>query len=130
MLERTISFVNDRVQFARPIGSFQTIRHRCVDMHIATQLAGATWRNALALFEQGNADAIAQAASAAKARCADTAQRVGREAIQMHGAMGFTEEADIGLFVREGLRGYAALGSPSLHRRRFHSLHLAEVANG
>ena len=81
----------------------------------------------LRIFEQGNADAIAQAASAAKARCADTAQRVGREAIQMHGAMGFTEEADIGLFVREGLRGYAALGSPLLHRRRFHSLCAGEV---
>ncbi|MDB6062926.1 MAG: acyl-CoA dehydrogenase [Verrucomicrobiaceae bacterium] len=119
MLERTIKFVNERVQFARPIGSFQTIRHRCVDLYIATQLAGATWRDALAVFEKNNAQEIAIAASAAKARCADTAQRVAREAIQMHGAMGFTEEADIGLFARASLQGYAALGSPLQHRRRF-----------
>src|SRR5690606_31992979 len=113
---------NDRVQFERAIGSFQTIRHRCVDLYIATQLAGAAWRHALAQFESGDADAIATAASAAKARCADTAQRVGREAIQMHGAMGFTEEANIGLFLREGLRGFAALGSPLQQRRRFQAL--------
>jgi alkylation response protein AidB-like acyl-CoA dehydrogenase len=129
MLARTIAFVNDRVQFARPIGSFQTIRHRCVDLHIAAQLAGATWRHALTVFEQGDADATAHAASAAKARCADTAQRVGREAIQMHGAMGFTEEADIGLFVRAGLHGYSALGSPLLHRRRFMSLQSFSLNN-
>ncbi|MDB5988075.1 MAG: uncharacterized protein JWR16_3128 [Nevskia sp.] len=117
MLDRTVEYVKGRVQFGRPIGSFQVIQHRCVDLYIAAQLAGASWRNALRAYERGG-DAAA-AISAAKARCADTAQRVGREAIQMHGAMGFTEEADIGLYVRSGLQAYAWLGTPLQHRRHF-----------
>ncbi|MDB5971399.1 MAG: uncharacterized protein JWQ90_3849 [Hydrocarboniphaga sp.] len=117
MLARTLDYVKGRVQFGRAIGSFQVIHHRCVDLYIAAQLAGASWRNALRAYEGGE-DAGA-AISAAKARCADTAQRIGREAIQMHGAMGFTEEADIGLYLRAGLQAYAWLGTPLQHRRRF-----------
>ncbi|WP_028079133.1 acyl-CoA dehydrogenase family protein [Solimonas soli] len=117
MLDRTLDYVKGRVQFGRAIGSFQVIHHRCVDLYIAVQLAGASWRNALRAYEGGE-DAGA-AISAAKARCADTAQRIGREAIQMHGAMGFTEEADIGLYVRAQLQAYAWLGTPPQHRRRF-----------
>lgn len=116
LLDRTLDHVKARVQFARPIGSFQAIQHRCVDLFIAVQLAGASWRHALKQIERGNGIA---AVSAAKARCADVAQRCSREAIQMHGAMGFTEEVDVGLYVRAALHGYGWLGSPLHHRRRF-----------
>jgi len=120
LLDRTLEYVKGRVQFARPIGSFQTIQHRCVDLFIAVRLAGASWRHALQQLERGDATA---AVSAAKARCADVAQRCGREAIQMHGAMGFTEEVDVGLYVRAALHGYGWLGSPLHHRRRFMRVH-------
>lgn len=111
-LEKTVRYVGDRVQFARPIGSFQTIRHRCVDLHIAIGLADASWRHAAS---SQTPDAV----SAAKARCGDTALRVTREAIQMHGAMGFTEEGGIGRYARAALADSSWLGSPAAHRRRF-----------
>jgi alkylation response protein AidB-like acyl-CoA dehydrogenase len=124
MLQRTVAQVTSRVQFGRPIGSFQVIQHRCVDLYIATRLAEATWRNALGVYESGGERTVA--VDAAKARCADTAQRIGREAIQMHGAMGFTEEADIGLYVRAAMHAYAWLGTPLLLRRRFFAAYSAE----
>jgi alkylation response protein AidB-like acyl-CoA dehydrogenase len=119
-LEKTIAYVNGRVQFGHPIGSFQTIQHRCVDLHIATLLAGASWRHALAAFEEGPTLASTEAAiSAAKARCGDVAIRVAREAVQMHGAMGFAEEVDIGFYLRSALQVSSQLGGPREHRRRF-----------
>jgi alkylation response protein AidB-like acyl-CoA dehydrogenase len=128
MLERTVAHVTSRVQFGRPIGSFQAIQHRCVDLYIETRLAGASWREALLAYEHGGM--AVTAISAAKARCADCAQRVGREAIQMHGAMGFTEEAHIGHYVRAVMYAYAWLGTPFSHRRRFLAAYSAEPADG
>lgn len=119
-LERTLQYVNQRIQFARPIGSFQTIQHRCVDLHIATLLAKATWQHAAQVHQDSpTASTIARATSAAKARCGDTATLVGRAAIQMHGALGFTEEAGVGRYLRAALLGASWLGTSLMHRRRF-----------
>ena len=119
-LKTTLEYLRNRVQFDRPIGSFQTIQHRCVDLKIAVSLAGASWREALQHFEREPLSvATATAISAAQARCAATALKVCKEAVQMHGAMGFTEEADIGLFLRAALFGESWLGSTVDHRRRF-----------
>jgi alkylation response protein AidB-like acyl-CoA dehydrogenase len=119
-LERTLQYVNQRIQFGRPIGSFQTIQHRCVDLHIATALAQATWQHAAQVHQAASTvPAIARATSAAKARCGDTATLVGRNAIQMHGALGFTEEAGVGRYLRAALLGASWLGTSQMHRRRF-----------
>lgn len=119
-LAKTIDYVNGRVQFGHPIGTFQTIQHRCVDLHMAVLLAGASWRNALARYEAAPLCAATEASiSAAKSRCGDVAIRVAREAVQMHGAMGFAEEVDIGFYLRSALQASSQLGSPSQHRRRF-----------
>lgn len=119
-LEATIAYVNQRVQFGHPIGVFQTIQHRCVDLHIATLLANASWRNAQLAFEAGPLLPATQAAiSAAKARCGDVAIQVARAAVQMHGAMGFAEEVDIGFYLRAALQAASLLGGPQPHRRRF-----------
>lgn len=120
LLERTLAYVGNRVQFTRPIASFQSIRHRCVDLYIATRLASATWHHALQCFESApQAASTAAAISAAKARCGDVAVQVGRESVQMHGAMGFTEAGGVGVYLREALHGRAWLGTPLAHRRRF-----------
>ncbi len=119
-LEKTIAYVGQRVQFNHPIGAFQTIQHRCVDLHIAVRLAAASWRHALARFEvEPRAAATEAAVSAAKARCGEVAIRVAREAVQMHGAMGFAEEVDIGFYLRSALHLSSLLGGPHAHRRRF-----------
>lgn len=123
-LDRTVSYVNQRVQFGHPLSAFQTVAHRCVDLLIGTQLADASWRHAAALVDtagQGltSSDAINLAVSATKARCSDVALQVGRVAVQLHGGMGFTEEADIGLYLRVALQHAAWLGNGAVQRRRF-----------
>jgi alkylation response protein AidB-like acyl-CoA dehydrogenase len=119
-LERTVEYIGSRVQFGRPISSFQSIRHRCVDLLIATRLAHASWAHAARCIESEPLSArTAAGVSAAKARCGDVAVQAGRDSIQMHGAMGCTEEAGVGLFLRAAVHGRGWLGSPLAHRRRF-----------
>lgn len=132
-IEKTVAYVNGRRQFERAIGSFQSVQHRLVDLYTAQRLASASWRHALKCFEGGDADdadgkvgdqvatsaATIAAISAAKARCADAAVQAGRLAVQLHGAMGFTEEADIGAYLRAAFFHAAWLGNAGQHRRRF-----------
>lgn len=127
-LEKTIAYVGERVQFGRAIGSFQTIQHRCVDLKIDVMLAYASWRHAMYCWqlESGeNSDlsvTTLAAISAAKARCSDVAMKVAKQAVQMHGAMGFAEEVDVGFYLRAAMHGAAALGNAHAHRRQFHRL--------
>lgn len=129
-LEKTIEYVGQRIQFGHPIAAFQSIRHRCVDLHIDTLLAAASWRHALAAYRTAPALASTEAAiSAAKARCGDVAIKVARQAVQMHGAMGFAEESGVGAYLRAALHSAAHLGGPSAHRRRFARLHTETEQN-
>jgi alkylation response protein AidB-like acyl-CoA dehydrogenase len=120
VLDKTVAYVNERVQFGRPIGSFQTIQHRCVDYRMAIMLAGAAWRNAARAVEADPLSAAAAAAiSAAKARCGDAAMTASKGAVQMHGAMGFTEEGGVGPYLRAAMQMASWLGNSTAHRRRF-----------
>ena len=119
-LAKTVDYVAARRQFGRAIGSFQSVQHRLVDLYTANRLAGASWRHAAQALSSGAPEAD-RAVSAAKARCADAAVQAGRTAIQLHGAMGFTEEADIGQYLRAAVFHAAWLGNPTRHRRRFAS---------
>ncbi|RRU92634.1 acyl-CoA dehydrogenase [Stutzerimonas xanthomarina] len=119
-LRQTIDYVSQRVQFARPIGSFQTVQHRCVDLHIEALLARASWQHALDCYEQAPLSAATLAAtSAAKARSGAGAVITGKQSVQLHGAMGFAEEVDIGLYLRSAIFGSAWLGAAQSHRRLF-----------
>lgn len=119
-LDKTLTHLRDRQQFGKPLGSFQALRHRCADLHIQLELANAGWRHALARYADAPlaADTLT-AIAAAKARGADAALQVAREAIQMHGAMGFVEEGGVGHHLRAALFGAAWLGSARRHRRGF-----------
>ena len=117
-LDKTVAYVSGRRQFGRAIGSFQSVQHRLVDIYTANRLAGASWRHALQAFNTGAPDAH-RAVSAAKARCADAALQAGRTAVQLYGAMGFTNEADIGHYLRAAVFHAAWLGNSTQHRRRF-----------
>lgn len=127
-LDRTIRHLNDRIQFGRQLGSFQVMQHRCVDLYVGVQLAEASWRHALRTFLQAReVPETAAAISAAKARSSDVALQVTRAAVQMHGAMGFTDEAEPGLYLRSAMHGSAWLGNAILHRRRFQEVQMREV---
>lgn len=123
VLECTLQHVADRVQFGRQVGSFQVIQHRCVNLYLGIQLADASWRHALRTWQESqDSPAAAAAISAAKARSSDVALEVSRAALQMHGAMGFTDEAQPGLYLRAAMHGAAWLGTANLHRRNFQAM--------
>jgi alkylation response protein AidB-like acyl-CoA dehydrogenase len=109
-----------RVQFGKPIGSFQGLQHRAVDLYIQMRLSAAVLEEALHVLDQ-NPDPMARAAYASrvKARCSDAGLRITREAIQIHGAIGFTDECDVGLYLKRAMVLAAWLGNAQQHRRRY-----------
>jgi alkylation response protein AidB-like acyl-CoA dehydrogenase len=122
-LEMTLDYLRTRVQFGKPIGAFQALQHRAVDLHIHKEVAGAALDDALARLDSGpDAAGRAAAASRIKARCGEAALKITREAIQLHGAIGFTDEYDAGLYLKRALTLAAWLGHPAWHRRRYASL--------
>lgn len=130
-LEMSLDYLRTRVQFGRPIGAFQALQHRAVDLYIQKELAAAALEEVLARLDAGAEPAArAAAASRVKARCADAALRIAREAVQFHGAIGFTDEFDVGLYLKRALALSAWLGSATWHRRRYASLAAGMNAEG
>lgn len=119
-LELSLDYLKTRVQFGKPIGSFQALQHRAVDLYIQKELADAVLEQVLGtLGEEADTASRAALASRLKARCSDAALQITREAIQLHGAIGFTEDCDIGLYLKRALVLSAWLGSAAQHRRRY-----------
>jgi alkylation response protein AidB-like acyl-CoA dehydrogenase len=113
------------VQFGKPIGSFQALQHRAVDLYIQQQLASATLEDGLRDLDGGPAARERSAiASRMKARCAEAGLRIARQTIQIHGAIGFTDEYDAGLYLKRALVLGAWLGTAAQHRRRYAALTL------
>ena len=122
-LEMSVDYMKTRVQFGRAIGSFQALQHRAVDLYIQQQLASAVLEQSLReLDREPTPTQRAIIASRVKARCSEAAVRVTREAIQIHGAIGFTDEYEAGLYLKRALVLAAWLGNATQHRRRYASL--------
>ncbi|MCW5657022.1 MAG: acyl-CoA dehydrogenase family protein [Burkholderiaceae bacterium] len=123
MVTMTLDYLRTRKQFGKPIGSFQSLQHRAVDMHIQQELGAAVVAEALAALDAG-VDGVPRAllAARAKARCSDAALAIAREAVQMHGAIGFTDEHDLGLYLQRALVLSAWLGNAAVQRRRYAAL--------
>jgi acyl-CoA dehydrogenase len=121
--ETTLEYLKTRVQFGVPIGSFQALQHRAAKVYVETELARSSVMHAHAVLDSGAADdAVARAASVAKAKCSDAFMLVAHEAIQMHGGIGMTEEHDIGLFVKRARVAEMTFGDAAWHRGRFAAL--------
>jgi len=119
-LDMSLDYMKTRVQFGKPIGSFQALAHRAVDLYIQRELSAAVLDDATALLDADpDPQQRAAIASRVKARCSDAGLRVTREAIQIHGAIGFTDEYDIGLYLKRAMVLSAWLGNGALHRRRY-----------
>ncbi|MGQ0502009.1 MAG: acyl-CoA dehydrogenase family protein [Panacagrimonas sp.] len=120
MRAMTLDYLKTRVQFGKPIGTFQALQHRAVDMLLHEELTRAALDFAVAGFDSGaSAHERASLASRAKARAADAAVNVAREAIQMHGGIGVTDEYDLSLYVNRTLSLAPWLGNATFHRRRY-----------
>jgi len=124
-LERTVAYTRDRVQFGKPIASFQAIQHRLVDMWMEAEFACSAVANAADALEAGDGVAGQLAVLAAKARAGDAAFSICRRAVHLYGAMGFTDECDIGLYLKRAISLNASLGQPEQLRLQFVNLERA-----
>jgi alkylation response protein AidB-like acyl-CoA dehydrogenase len=112
-LERAVQHAKTRIQFGRPIGSFQAVRHKCARMLIAQQLADALVDEALQAAD--TTSALEQRSSAALAVAAKTAYRIAADTIQVHGGIGFTWEDASHLYFKRASSNQHLLGEPRVH---------------
>jgi alkylation response protein AidB-like acyl-CoA dehydrogenase len=114
----TLAYSKERRQFGQPLGNFQVLQHRLVDMHIKTELARAAAYRATLLM---NADSASRgrAVSGAKVTIADACRFVGQNAIQLHGGMGMTDELSISHYFRRTTMIEFEFGAADYHLARY-----------
>ena len=121
VLGDTVDYCKQRQQFGQPIGSFQVLAHRMVDMHMELEQAvSAAYLAVLNL--DAEPDVRARAVSAAKATVGRAARFVGQNAVQLHGGMGMTEELAIGHYFKRLTAIQYEFGSTDFHRTRYAQL--------
>ena len=115
-LDLTVAYVKERRQFARPIGSFQAIKHRLADIWVAVAQARAASRYAADCLATRSSD-VAVAVSLAKACCSDLAVHAAQECVQLHGGIGFTWEHQAHLYLKRAKADSLGFGTADAHRR-------------
>ena len=127
LLDATVAYTRTRVQFDRPIASNQVLRHRMVDMAIQCEESRAmALRAALAI--DGDPAARQREVSGAKLKISRAARQVAEGAIQLHGAMGVTDELDVGAYAKRLMTIEKLCGTPAEHRDRLAGLRAARGA--
>lgn len=114
LLEMTVEYSKGRVQFDRPIGSFQVIRHKCADMRIALE-GIRTFARYAALAVQDRFEDASEAVHAAKSHIGDATAYIAGEALQVHGGVGFTWEYDVHYLLRRAKSNQVLWGEPAWH---------------
>jgi alkylation response protein AidB-like acyl-CoA dehydrogenase len=128
-LDLSVEYAKDRVQFGRPIGSFQAVKHRCADMLVDVEGMRSTVYWAAWCLGAGDAEASV-AASTAKTWCADASKRVMASALQVHGGIGFTWEHDLHFFMKRAQLDQLQFGDAPYHRQRLTELLRPRVESG
>ncbi|MFL6084666.1 MAG: acyl-CoA dehydrogenase family protein [Mycobacterium sp.] len=113
-LDMTVEYTKDRVQFGRPIGSFQALKHRMADLYVAVQSARAVVNEAIA-------EPSATSAALARVTASEAFSKVAAEAVQLHGGIAITWEHDIQLYFKRAHGSAQLLGPPREHLRRLES---------
>lgn len=111
LLDATVEYAKQRTQFGRVIGSYQAIKHKLADVHIAIELARPLVYGAALSLEPRDV-------SAAKVAAGEAGLLAARSALQTHGAIGFTQEHDLSLWLLRVQALRSAWGTPEVHRRR------------
>jgi alkylation response protein AidB-like acyl-CoA dehydrogenase len=114
-LEMTLEYVKDRKQFGVPVGSFQAVAHRCAQMLLHTESARSTAYFA-AWAAEADPERLGEASALAAAAAADGGREVTASAIQAHGGIGFTWEADVHWLYKRAQLDTALLGGAGRHR--------------
>ncbi|MYT70479.1 MULTISPECIES: acyl-CoA dehydrogenase family protein [unclassified Streptomyces] len=121
LLRRTVEYVGQREQFGVPIGSFQAVKHRLADALLGLEFARPlVFGAALSLADRGTGagDGAGRDVAAAKVAAGEAAYRAARAALQLHGAVGYTEELDLSLWLRKARPLRDAWGTPARCRER------------
>lgn len=114
-LDMAVQYAKDRVQFGRPIGSFQAIKHKCADMLLEVESAkSAAYYAGWAASELN--DELPSVASLAKAYCSEAYFHAAAENIQIHGGIGFTWEHPAHLYFKRAKSSELLFGDPTYHR--------------
>ena len=113
-LDLTVEYTKSRVQFGRPIGSFQALKHRMADLYVAV-------RSARAVVDAAIAEPSATSAALARVAASEAFSNVAAEAVQMHGGIAITWEHDIQLYFKRAHGSAQLLGPPREHLRRLES---------
>ncbi|MCK7627117.1 acyl-CoA/acyl-ACP dehydrogenase [Streptomyces sp. RS10V-4] len=119
-LELTVAYAKERVQFGRPIGSFQAVKHRLADAYVQVEAARSIALGAAYAAARGGGagEEPARCAAAAKSACSEAFSAVAGEMIQLHGGIGITWEHDAHRYFKRAHGSAQLLGSPAAHRRR------------
>lgn len=117
MLEISTEYAKQRKQFGKAIGSQQSIKHHLAGVAIGLEMARPLLHGAALSVRDGSTDARRDI-SAAKVACGDAAYRASRIALQVHGAIGYTQEHDLSLWLTKTRALLTAWGTPSVHRAR------------
>ncbi|MFI5622750.1 acyl-CoA dehydrogenase family protein [Nocardioides sp. NPDC051685] len=117
LLDDSVAYVKQRTQFGRPIGEFQAVKHLLTDVRVALDFAAPLVHNA-AVELDAEAVTAARSVSAAKVAAGDAAYLASRTALQVHGAIGYTREFDLSLWILKVRALVGAWGTPAEHRAR------------
>ncbi|WP_131744889.1 acyl-CoA dehydrogenase family protein [Frankia sp. Cppng1_Ct_nod] len=117
VLEMSVEYAKIRVQFGRPIGSFQAIKHKCADMLLDVESAKSAAYYGLWAAAEGN-DELPVVASVAKSYCSDAFFHCAAENIQVHGGIGFTWEHPAHLYFKRAKTSQLLFGDPAYHREQ------------
>jgi alkylation response protein AidB-like acyl-CoA dehydrogenase len=115
VLDMAVQYAKDRVQFGRPIGSFQAIKHKCADMLLEVESAKSAAYYAAWCAAEMN-DELPSVASLAKAYCSEAYFHAAAENIQIHGGIGFTWEHPAHLYFKRAKSSELLFGDPTYHR--------------
>ena len=117
VVEMAADYAKDRRQFGVPIGSFQAVKHLLADAHLAVEFAAPVVYRAAWSLARGDPNR-SRDASMAKAMASDAALAACRAGLQVHGAIGYTEEHDLHLWLKRGLSLASSWGDAARHRER------------
>jgi alkylation response protein AidB-like acyl-CoA dehydrogenase len=117
-LEMSTEYAKTRLQFGRPIGSFQAIKHKCADMLVSTELAKSAAYHAAFRAAEHDERELAAAVAMAKSYCSEAFFQVANDTIQVHGGMGFTWEHPAHLYFKRAKSSSLLFGTPTHYRQK------------
>lgn len=121
----SVDYLKTRNQFGKAIGSFQALQHRAVDDYIAVELTRSLLFQVCERADEGKD--VSALAAALKAKASSASLAIVKSALQFHGAIGFTDEHDIGLYFKRAMTLAARFGNDAAQRRQFVALTLGDV---